>query len=55
MTESIYDHKLQARRQLYIERLYERAGRCNGLYTGLFLEHIDKLIRQDMEEVLGDD
>jgi len=43
---------IEARRQLYIERLYERAGRSCGTYSGLLQEHIQKLLQEDMDRVL---
>lgn len=48
------DPVIEARRQLYIERLYERAGRSCGTYSGLLLGHIEKLLQEDMDRVLGD-
>lgn len=45
---------IEARRQRYIECLYERAGRSCGTYSGLLLEHIQHLLEQDMAEVLGE-
>ena len=48
------DPVIETRRQLYIERLYERAGRSCSTYSGLLLEHIEKLIQEDMDRVLGD-
>ena len=49
------DHVAQARRQAYIERLYERAGRSCGTYSGLLMEHIQHLLEQDMAKVLDGD
>ena len=43
---------IEARRQLYIERLYERAGRSCGTYSGLLQEHIQKLLQEDMDRGL---
>lgn len=48
------DPVIETRRQLYIERLYERAGRSCSTYSGLLLEHIEKLIQEDMDRVLAD-
>ena len=45
---------IEARRQLYIERLYERAGRSCGTYSGLLQEHIQKLLQEDMDRVLAE-
>ena len=55
MTEHHIDPAREARRQAYIERLYERAGRSCGTYSGLLLEHINHLLEQDMAQVLGDE
>ena len=46
---------IEARRQAYIERLYDRAGRSCGTYSGLLLEHIKHLLAEDMEKVLSND
>ncbi len=46
------DPVLEARRQLYIERLYERAGCSCGTYSGLLMEHIEHLLQEDMQRVL---
>ena len=54
MLEPRIDPAWEARRQAYIERLYERAGRSCGTYSGLLLEHINHLLEQDMAEVLGE-
>ena len=47
------DPIIEARRQAYIERLYERAGRSCGTYSGLLMQHIQHLLEQDMERELG--
>ena len=52
MAEPRIDPAWEARRQAYIERLYERAGRSCGTYSGLLLEHINHLLQQDMAKVL---
>lgn len=41
------------RRQAYLDFLYHRSLRTNGLYTGLFQERIKELIVKDMDETLG--
>ena len=46
------DPVIEARRQAYIERLYIRAGRSCGTYSGLLQEHIKHLLEQDMKAVL---
>jgi len=46
------DPIVEARRQAYIERLYERSGRSCGTYSGLLMEHIQHLLEQDMNKVL---
>lgn len=48
------DPVIETRRQLYIERLYERAARSCGTYSGLFQEHIQKLLQEDMDRALAD-
>ena len=48
------DPVIEARRQLYIERLYERAGRSCSTYSGLLQEHIQKLLQEDMDRVLAE-
>jgi shikimate kinase len=48
------DSVIETRRQLYIERLYERAGRSCGTYSGLLQEHIQKLLQEDMDRVLAE-
>lgn len=55
MIEHQIDFALEARRQLYIEKLYERAGRSCGTYSGLLIQHIDHLLEQDMAKVLDGD
>lgn len=52
MTQQMIDHAVEARRQRYIELLYERAGRSCGTYSGLLQEHIKHLLEQDMVQVL---
>lgn len=52
MADAFIDYAREARRQRYIERLYERSGRSNGLYTGLYQEHIARLIADDMAATL---
>lgn len=54
MIEHHINPAIEARRQRYIECLYERAGRSCGTYSGLLLEHINRLLEQDMAEVLGE-
>jgi hypothetical protein len=43
---------IEARRQAYIERLYERSGRSCSTYSGLFLERIEYLIQEDMQRII---
>jgi len=52
MTQQMIDHAVEARRQRYIELLYERARRSCGTYSGLLEEHIKHLLEQDMAQVL---
>lgn len=46
------DPVIEARRQAYIERLYERSGRSCSTYSGLLLQHIHHLIEEDMTREL---
>lgn len=46
------DPREQQRRQDYLEHLYTRSGRTNGLYTGLFQQRLRELVEQDMEAAL---
>lgn len=55
MPQQMIDHAAEARRQAYIERLYERSGRSCGTYSGLLQEHIKHLLEQDMAQVLEDE
>ena len=52
MADAFIDHAREARRQRYLECLYERSGRSNGLYTGLYQDHIARLIADDMTATL---
>lgn len=47
------DPVIEARRQAYIERLYERSGRSCSTYSGLLQQHIQHLIEEDMIRELG--
>ena len=47
------DPTTEARRQAYIERLYERSGRTCSTYTGLFQQRQQELLARDMEELLN--
>ena len=44
---------VEQRRQDYLDWLYERSNRTNGLYTGLFQDRIKDLVKQDMNTTLG--
>jgi hypothetical protein len=44
---------IDARQQAYLEWLYIRYGRTNGLYTGLYRQRIRELVQRDMDEALG--
>jgi hypothetical protein len=46
-------HIKEDRRQKYLEWLYARSNRTNGLYTGLFQQRIAELVHKDMDETLG--
>lgn len=46
------DHRVEQRRQNYLDYLYTRSGRTNGLYTGLFQQRLRELVEQDMEAAL---
>jgi len=45
--------RIEQRRQLYLDWLYQRYGRSNGLYTGLYGQRIRELVQRDMDEALG--
>lgn len=49
------DFREEQRRQNYLEWLYTASGRTNGLYTGLYTEHVQRLIQADMKAVLGEE
>ena len=51
MTERKIDFKEEARRQRYIESLYAKSGRNNGLYSGLHLARIDELLEMDRQRL----
>lgn len=46
------NHIREQERQRYLEWLYARSGRTNGLYSGLYRARKQELIDQDMETVL---
>ena len=43
---------LEARRQRYIDRLYERSGRSCSTFTGLLQQRLQQLLDQDMAQML---
>lgn len=43
----------EERRQRYLEWLYERSLRTDGLYTGLYQQRIKELIEHDMDQSIG--
>lgn len=43
---------LEARRQRYIEQLYDRSGRSCSTFTGLFQQRLQQPLDQDMAQVL---
>ena len=47
------DPATEARRQAYLEALYQRSGRTCSTYTGLFQQRQQQLIERDMAEVLN--
>lgn len=49
------DHRLEQRRQTYLEHLYTQSGRTDGTYTGLFQDRIQQLLVHDMEAALDAD
>jgi hypothetical protein len=49
------NHKIEQRRDDYLQWLYQQSGRSCGTYTGLYQQRIDELIKRDMEEALGDE
>lgn len=44
---------VEARRQKYLDWLYERYGRTNCTYTGLLQQRLKELLEHDMDEALG--
>ncbi len=48
------DPTTEARRQAYLEALYERSGRTCSTYPGLFHQRKLVLLARDMEELLND-
>ena len=46
------DHIQEDRKARYLDWLYDRFGRTNGLYTGLYQERIKELIERDKGEAL---
>ena len=49
------DHKIEQRRDDYMQWLYEQSGRTCRTYTGLYQQRIADLIQHDMAEALGDE
>lgn len=49
------DHIEEDRKARYLDWLYDRSGRTNGLYTGLYLERIAELVQQDKQQALDGD
>lgn len=47
------DPTTEARRQAYLDALYERSGRTNGLYTGLYQRRLQELTEADMTRLLA--
>ncbi len=47
------NHKIEKRRDDYLQWLYQQSGRTCGTYTGLYQQRIADLIRRDMAEALG--
>ena len=48
------DPTTEARRQAYLEALYDRSGRTCSTYTGLFHQRQQELLARDMAELLND-
>lgn len=46
------DHRLEQRRQNYLDHLYEQSGRTSNLYTGLYQNRLNELVAADMEAAL---
>jgi hypothetical protein len=49
------DHKIEQRRDDYLQWLYQQSGRTCSTYTGLYQERLKELINQDMQKALGDE
>lgn len=47
------DPIIEQRRQLYLDWLYERYGRTNGLYSGLIRQRLQELLNADMDQAIG--
>lgn len=47
------DPTTEARRQAYLEALYQRSGRTCCTYTGLFQQRQQELLERDMAEVIN--
>ena len=47
------DPIIEQRRQEYLEWLYIRSNRSNLLYTGLYQQRAQELLKKDMDEALG--
>jgi hypothetical protein len=47
------DPTTEARRQAYMEALYDRSGRTCSTYTGLFQQRQQELLERDMAELLN--
>lgn len=44
---------IEQRRQDYLDWLYLRSRRTNGLYSGLVKERIKQLVQKDMDDAIG--
>jgi hypothetical protein len=49
------NHKIEQRRDDYLQWLYQQSGRTCGTYTGLYQERLKELVDQDMRKALGDE
>lgn len=47
------DPVLEQRKADYIEFLYKKSGRTNGLYTNLFTDRVKELVELDKSAALG--
>jgi hypothetical protein len=49
------NHKIEQRRDDYLQWLYQQSGRTCSTYTGLYQERLKELVNQDMRKALDDE